>query len=64
MVQEIRQQEEAAWCLKAIAQARKGQWMRLEGVEKRKISWKELWEMETFRRSFTIKAAYDVCHLS
>ncbi|KAJ8349703.1 hypothetical protein SKAU_G00248330 [Synaphobranchus kaupii] len=31
-----------------------------EGVEKRKISWKELWEMETFKASFTIKAAYDV----
>ncbi|GAA6106616.1 uncharacterized protein LOC124392079 [Tachysurus ichikawai] len=34
--------------------------MTWEGVEKRKISWKELWEIEAFRASFTIKAAYDV----
>ena len=37
-----------------------GQWMTWQGVVKRKISWKELWEMETFRASLTIKAAYDV----
>lgn len=28
--------------------------------KKIKISWKELWEMEAFRASFTIRAAYDV----
>lgn len=25
-----------------------------------KISWKEMWELETFRASFTMKATYDV----
>ena len=60
VVQEVRQQEEAARCAKAVAQARQGQWMTWEGVEKRKISWQELWETEAFRTSFTIKAAYDV----
>ena len=42
-----------------MAQAKQGQWMAWEGVEKRKISWKELWEMEAFKASFTIRAAYD-----
>ena len=36
------EQEEAARCVKAIAQGRQGQWMRWDGVERRKISWKEL----------------------
>lgn len=43
-----------------MAQAKQGQWMAWEGVEERKISWKDLWEMEPFRASFTIRAAYDV----
>ncbi|XP_060929417.1 uncharacterized protein LOC133003646 [Limanda limanda] len=60
VVQEVRQQEEAARCAKAVSQARQGQWMTWEGVEKRKISWQELWEMEAFKASFTIRAAYDV----
>ncbi|TNN72076.1 hypothetical protein EYF80_017653 [Liparis tanakae] len=34
--------------------------MTWEGVEKRKISWQELWEMEAFKASFTIRATYDV----
>ncbi|XP_078118984.1 uncharacterized protein LOC144525794 [Sander vitreus] len=32
----------------------------MNGVEKRKISWNELWETEVFRACFTIRAAYDV----
>ncbi|KAK0156516.1 Retrovirus-related Pol polyprotein from type-1 retrotransposable element R2 [Merluccius polli] len=60
VVQEIRQEEEARRCAQAVAQAKQGQWMAWEGVEKRKITWKELWEMEAFRASFTIRAAYDV----
>ncbi|KAF7702594.1 hypothetical protein HF521_001877, partial [Silurus meridionalis] len=60
VVQEVRREEEARRCAQAVAQAKQGQWMAWEGVEKRKISWKELWEMETFRASFTIWAAYDV----
>lgn len=57
-VQEIRQQEEVGRGAKAVAQARQGQWMNSEGVEKKKISWLELWETEAFRISFTIRAAY------
>ena len=31
-----------------------------EDVEKRKLSWKELWDMEAFRTSFILRATYDV----
>ncbi|KAJ8397352.1 hypothetical protein AAFF_G00439010 [Aldrovandia affinis] len=34
--------------------------MRWEGMERRKISWKELWEMEASNISFIIRATYDV----
>src|SRR4029434_11160572 len=35
-------------------------WMRWEGVERRKFSWKELWSMEAFHTSFILRATYDV----
>lgn len=60
VVQEVRREEEAGRRAQAVAQARQGQWMAWEGVERRKFSWKELWEMEASRASFTIRAAYDV----
>lgn len=50
VAEEIRRQEEAT----------QGRWMNWEEVEKREIYWEDLWEMETFRASLTIKAAYDV----
>ena len=31
---------------KAVAQAKQGQWLNWEDVEKKKLSWKELWSME------------------
>ncbi|KAK0147917.1 hypothetical protein N1851_012378 [Merluccius polli] len=42
VVEEIPRQEEATRFAKAVAQAKQGQWMRWEGVEKKNISWKEL----------------------
>ncbi|KAK0156143.1 hypothetical protein N1851_000566 [Merluccius polli] len=60
VVQEVHWEEEARRCTQAVAQANQGHWMAWEGVEKRKISWQELWEMEAFRASFTIRAAYDI----
>lgn len=60
VVQEIRHQEEAARHAKAVGQAQQGQWTIWEGIEKRKISWKDLWEMEAGRISFLLRATYDV----
>lgn len=60
VVEEVRRQEEAARSAKAVSLAKQGQWMQWEGVERRKISWKELWEMEASKISFIIRATYDV----
>ena len=60
VLEEVRHQEEAARCAKAVSQAQQGRWMKWEGVERRKITWNELWSMETSRLSFIIKATYDV----
>lgn len=60
VVEEVRRQEEAARCTKAVAQAKQGRWMRWEGVERNKLNWSELWGMESNRLSFIIRATYDV----
>ena len=43
VVEQIRRQEEMLSGTKAVAQAKQGQWLNWEGVEKKKLSWKELW---------------------
>ncbi|TWW54580.1 hypothetical protein D4764_0274410 [Takifugu flavidus] len=58
--EEVRHQEEAARCARAVSQAQQGRWMKWEGVERRRITWSELWSMESSRLSFTIRAVYDV----
>ncbi len=47
-------QEQTARSAKAVSLAKQGQWMHWEGVERRKISWRELWEMEASNISFSI----------
>ncbi|KAL1263729.1 hypothetical protein QQF64_006468 [Cirrhinus molitorella] len=60
VVEEVRRQEEAARCAKAVSQAQQGRWMKWDGVERRKIAWSEMWGMEANRLSFIIRATYDV----
>ncbi|RXN17451.1 hypothetical protein ROHU_008023 [Labeo rohita] len=60
VVEEVRRHEQATRCVKAISQAKQGQWTRWEGVERRKISWRELMGMEAFHISFILRATYDV----
>lgn len=59
-MQEVRHQEEAARWAKAVSLGKQGQWTRWDSVEKRKISWKDLWAMEAKRLSFSIRATYDL----
>ena len=40
-----RRQEEMLRDTKAVAQAKQGQWLNWEGVEKKKLRWRELWSM-------------------
>ncbi len=53
VVEEVCRQEEAVRKAKAVSLAKQGQWMRWGGVERRKISWKDLWEMEANKISVT-----------
>lgn len=59
VVEEVRRQEEAGRCAKAVSQAQQGRWMRWEGV-KRNITWNDLWSMEAKGLSFILRATYDV----
>ena len=43
-----------------VTEARQGQWVKWEGIEKRQISWKALQEMDTSRISFLLRATYVV----
>ncbi len=60
VVEEVHRQEEAERSAKAVSLVKQGQWMRWEGLERRKLSWRELWEMEASNISFIIRATYDV----
>jgi hypothetical protein len=59
VVAEFRHQQEAERCAKAVSQAKQGQWTTWENLENRKLTWKDLWEMEGSQISF-IRATYDV----
>ncbi|KAL6460680.1 hypothetical protein MHYP_G00306460 [Metynnis hypsauchen] len=54
VVEEVRRQEEADRNAKPVSLAKQGQWIRWEGLERRKLSWRELWEMEASSISFII----------
>lgn len=60
VVEEIRRQEEAARCARAVSQAQQGRWMRWDSVMKKKITWSDMWNMESSRLSFIIRATYDI----
>jgi len=55
VVEQVRRQEEMLRGTKAVAQG-----LDWEGVEKKKLSWKELWSMEDRSIRFLIGATYDV----
>ncbi|MGH0150899.1 UNVERIFIED_CONTAM: hypothetical protein FKN15_039656 [Acipenser sinensis] len=57
VVNEVQKQEER---MKAVSQAKQGEWMRWECVEQRKISRQDLWTVEQSRISFLIRSTYDV----
>lgn len=51
--------KEIVGCTKAASQIKQDQWVNWEGLEKRKINWRELWRMEASRIGFMIGATYD-----
>ncbi|CAM4660065.1 unnamed protein product [Leuciscus chuanchicus] len=57
VVAKVRQQEEEEMHKGSLAVQTGTNW---ENLEKRKLTWKDLWEMEGNRLSFIIRATYDV----
>ena len=60
VVKEIQWPEKAEQYAKAFSQAKQDQWTRWENLDHRKLSWRDLWEMEGGKLSFIIKAIYNV----
>ncbi|KAJ8352263.1 hypothetical protein SKAU_G00237390 [Synaphobranchus kaupii] len=60
VVEEVKRQEEAKRHTKAVSLAKQGRWSNWDSLEKRKISWRDIWEMEGSRLSFAIRATYDL----
>lgn len=60
VVAEVRQQEEAARCTKAVSQPIQGQWTRWKNVEHHQLTWRDLWEIDGSPLSFIIRATYNV----
>ncbi len=60
VVEEVRRQEETERSAKAVSLPKQGQRISREGLERRKLSWRELCEMEASNISFIIRATYDV----
>ena len=57
---EVRQGEEEARMTKAVAQKKQGSWLRWESIRARKVSWHDLWKMETRKIRFAISSVYDI----
>jgi len=60
VVEQVCRQEKMLMGTKALTQAKQVQWLNWEDVEKKKFSWKELWNMEERSIRFLIGATYDV----
>ena len=60
VVEQVRRKEEMLLGTTAVVQAKQGQWLNWEGVQKKKLSWKELWSMQERSIRFLIGATYDV----
>lgn len=60
VVEEVRRQEEGERHAKAVSMAKQGRWTNWEGLEKKKLSWHDIWQMEGARLSFVIRATYDL----
>ncbi len=63
VVEEIRRQEERERHAKAVSMAKQGRWINWEGLEKKKLSWRNIWQMEGAQLSFVIRATYDLLPL-
>lgn len=45
MVEEVRRQEEGERHAKAVSITKQGRWTNWKGLEKKKLSWRDIWQM-------------------
>lgn len=60
MVEEVRRQEEGEQHAKAISMTKQGRWTNWKGLEKKKLGWHDIWQMEGARLSFVLRATNDL----
>ena len=59
-MEEIRQEEDKTRMTIAVGQAQQGAWTGWEMMQKRRISWGDLWRAEPMRISFMLRSVYDL----
>lgn len=60
VVKEVRHHEQVVRWTKVVLFDKQGQWIRWDSIERGKLSWKDLWSMESKWVSFIFRAKYDV----
>ena len=60
VMEQVCRLEEMTSGAKEVTQAKQGQWLNWESEEKRKLSWRDLWNMEESCVRFLIGTTYDV----
>ncbi|KAK0151658.1 hypothetical protein N1851_007036 [Merluccius polli] len=63
VVEEVRRQEERERYTKAVSMATQGRWTNWEGLEKKKLSWCDIWQMEGARREgVLLSEPHTICY--
>ncbi|KAI8491916.1 hypothetical protein Bbelb_302890 [Branchiostoma belcheri] len=52
--------EEEGRMVTAVGQSQQGAWLNWDGVVERRLTWTDLWNIQSARLSFLVRAAYDV----
>ncbi|XP_078617582.1 uncharacterized protein LOC144885536 [Branchiostoma floridae x Branchiostoma japonicum] len=60
VVDEVKRMESEKRRVTAISQKQQGAWVNWEEAIERRLSWKDIWEIQSCRLSFLVRAVYDV----
>jgi hypothetical protein len=61
MVQvEVRKTVEEGRHVRAVSMKKQGNWLRWDGARQKKLTWADVWKMESHKLSFLLKSVYDV----
>lgn len=57
---EVRQMEEHTRTVRATSLTQQGSWLNWEGTGQKKLTWSDIWSMDTQKLQFQLKSVYDV----